>query len=456
MANSEHLEILRQGVVVWNEWREKNRAIQPDLRRANLREADLSGVNLIKANLSLGNLIKSNLIGANLREADLSGANLIRANLNGANLIRANLNGANLPESKLIEADLSFANLIQANLREANLSLANLIQASLSLANLSETKLIATQALYTNFEGAPLTGACIRDWNINRYTNFENVICKYIYLSSEYQNSQTVFTDRRPSDPNKIFAPGDFARLVQKSLATVDIIFREGIDWSAFFNSFQGLQVEGDDRKLSIQAIEKKGDGSFVVRVEVPENADKGEIERSFRDRYNAEVKLLEAVYREKLQAKEREIAIYKEKSADIMELAKLAASRPIHNINNAEAKAMTEKEQKFYAPVGSVDNHGTQTNIAGVNQGMQMNAVQQQNLVAAIQEIQSIVETFNPSTTVEQMTAATEAIQKIESNPTLKPRAINAAKNGLMEGLKQNPVGAIVAGIIEGWMKEE
>lgn len=51
-------------------------------------------------------------------------------------------------------------------------------------------------------------------------------------------------------------------------------------------------------------------------------------------------------------------------------------------------------------------------------------------------------------------MTVATEAIKKIEGNPTLKQRAINAAKNGLIEG-QQNPVGAIVAGVIEGWTKE-
>jgi hypothetical protein len=31
MANPEHLEILKQGVEAWNEWREKNPDIEPDL-----------------------------------------------------------------------------------------------------------------------------------------------------------------------------------------------------------------------------------------------------------------------------------------------------------------------------------------------------------------------------------------------------------------------------------------
>lgn len=51
MANQEHLDILNQGVKVWNQWREEHPEIKPDLggvdlRQANLREADLSGANL--------------------------------------------------------------------------------------------------------------------------------------------------------------------------------------------------------------------------------------------------------------------------------------------------------------------------------------------------------------------------------------------------------------------------
>jgi hypothetical protein len=37
MAAEEHLQILCYGVVVWNEWREKNPEVIPDLREANLR-----------------------------------------------------------------------------------------------------------------------------------------------------------------------------------------------------------------------------------------------------------------------------------------------------------------------------------------------------------------------------------------------------------------------------------
>ena len=99
MANEEHLEILKQGVEKWNEWREANPDVQPDLIEADLIGANLSGAILIEANL----------IGADLRQADLIGANLSGAELSGANLRQADLRQAILIGANLIEADLSGA-----------------------------------------------------------------------------------------------------------------------------------------------------------------------------------------------------------------------------------------------------------------------------------------------------------------------------------------------------------
>ena len=49
MANKEHLEILKQGIEKWNEWRKGNPAIQPALSLANLSGAILSGADLSRA-----------------------------------------------------------------------------------------------------------------------------------------------------------------------------------------------------------------------------------------------------------------------------------------------------------------------------------------------------------------------------------------------------------------------
>jgi uncharacterized protein YjbI with pentapeptide repeats len=67
MADEEHLKIIRQGVDAWNEWRQKNHELIPDLSEADLSEVKLNG-----ANLSGANLCKANLSGADLTKADLS------------------------------------------------------------------------------------------------------------------------------------------------------------------------------------------------------------------------------------------------------------------------------------------------------------------------------------------------------------------------------------------------
>ena len=42
MANEEHLARLKQGVEAWNQWRNGNYGIKPDLTEADLRGANLS------------------------------------------------------------------------------------------------------------------------------------------------------------------------------------------------------------------------------------------------------------------------------------------------------------------------------------------------------------------------------------------------------------------------------
>ena len=46
MGNEEHLALLKQGVEIWNRWRDKNPYIEPDLTKTDLRLADLREANL--------------------------------------------------------------------------------------------------------------------------------------------------------------------------------------------------------------------------------------------------------------------------------------------------------------------------------------------------------------------------------------------------------------------------
>jgi uncharacterized protein YjbI with pentapeptide repeats len=102
MANPEHLQILQQGVKVWNEWREDYRGISLDLDEADLSGEDLSGVNLSGATLFRGNLSQSRLIDSNI-----SSTNLCGANLTGADLSRANVSKLWLYETVFSDTNLT-------------------------------------------------------------------------------------------------------------------------------------------------------------------------------------------------------------------------------------------------------------------------------------------------------------------------------------------------------------
>jgi hypothetical protein len=161
MANPEHVAILKQGVESWNEWREKNLGIIPDLSGADFSGASLESTNLTLANLDGAKLSEANLFRADLRiaklnGADLSGSNLLEASLRlakleGADLSGSNLEGASLRFAKLEGADLSGSNLEGAELIFTNLEGASLIKANLERANLGEANLFGTDFKFAIF-----------------------------------------------------------------------------------------------------------------------------------------------------------------------------------------------------------------------------------------------------------------------------------------------------------------
>jgi uncharacterized protein YjbI with pentapeptide repeats len=168
MANQEHLDLLKQGVACWNDWRAKNPTIPPDLKRAELARIDLH-----KANLSDAYLNEANLSQAHLREANLVGADLSKADLRQAILCYANLTWANLSEADLAAADLTGANLSWASLRlvdlsagkliGTNLSGANLTEGNLSQANLNNAILVRTNLQRANLTACSIYGVSIWD-----------------------------------------------------------------------------------------------------------------------------------------------------------------------------------------------------------------------------------------------------------------------------------------------------
>lgn len=282
MANPNVVSILKKGVPFWNCWRRDFPDAGIDLSAANfceylLDEACLSEVNLSGADLSRAYLQNADLSGADLNGANLSDANLCGANLNGANLNGADLSDANLRSASLNGADLKMARLEGSDLREASLNRANLSRSTLDRVNFNQA-----QVLDTNFHKATFTGACFKDWNTNTSTNLEKAQAEYVYLNGEW-NAETnlfQFSDRRP--PVGCFKPDEFSTLFQGLIDTLDLVLTGKIDWQVLFASLQELRQRNNDPGLGIQAIEKKPNGAFIVRLEVSESSDKAKLHKDW------------------------------------------------------------------------------------------------------------------------------------------------------------------------------
>lgn len=164
MANQEHLDILKQGVEVWNRWREENPDIQPDLSRAKLIKADLYKINFSKANLSMIDLSQAFLTEGNFEGANLEGASLAYAALALTNFVAANLHKADLTGAILILANLESANLSGARFATANLESANLRRTDLRNAGIFWAILVRTNLEYADLTGAYIYG--ISAWDL--------------------------------------------------------------------------------------------------------------------------------------------------------------------------------------------------------------------------------------------------------------------------------------------------
>ena len=145
MANPQHLEIIKNGNTVWNDWRINHPEIMPDLWGA-----DFSGIDLI---------------GIDLSGCDITEGQFVDANLTGAHLFSSNLTCANFRRATLWNTNFENARLPMADFREANLRDAHFKGADLSEANLSGAVLVGT-----NFDNAILRGCNVYGcscWNVN-------------------------------------------------------------------------------------------------------------------------------------------------------------------------------------------------------------------------------------------------------------------------------------------------
>jgi uncharacterized protein YjbI with pentapeptide repeats len=399
--------------------------IEADFRGINLSDADLSRSNFRKANFSHADFTGATFNRASFQGATLNSVTLNRAEFYGALAIGVDLSKANVCEWDMRWADIRGINLSGVNLSGKVLTEATLIGANFNGADFRKANLSRTLALNTNFKNAIFTGACIEDWRINSGTTLNGVICDYVYLRQGQQ-------ERCPSEGN--FAPGEFTRLFQEIDNTIDLIFRNGINWKAFalaFNQVNARIVDtNEEGEIFLREYKVLGDGIIALKVTTPSGADKAK----FRDKLMSAYKKIASLEGE-LKAKNEILAsLYERLLLPGTQISQKTVN--IQNIQNLEGNNnLVSDIQHNYAPE------------------------QKQTLAEAAAEIQQLLkqlEQTNPTATEAQQI---EHINN-ETTPNFKRRFASAlqafGETAIDEFVLENKWLKVAKETIKRWMKPE
>ncbi len=282
------------------------------LQRANLTGANLTSGNFAQTNFTQANLTQTNFhLARKVNQARVTGTILqVRS-------VRDLLTSHWGEHRSYVGCDLRGAYLVNAALANADFTDANLQNANLSGAQLDRANLTRAQAIGADFRDCHLTAAGLEAWNIDQTTQLAGIHCEFVYLLNPQQ-------ERSPS--SGMFATGEFTKLFQQAIDTVDLIMRHGVDWQSLNQTIQQLQVEQGDTPLTVRSIENKGDGMVIVKVAVAPETDKAQFYESFQSTYAATLQSLEATHQATIAAKDAQIELYREQQNDLKQITQLLA----------------------------------------------------------------------------------------------------------------------------------
>lgn len=165
-----------------------------------------------------------------------------------------------------------------------------------------------------------------------------------------------------------------------------------------------------------------------------------------FFETYETTLEALGMRYRQELQAKDEQIEAYRRKSANMMEIVRKMAEKPItYDFRNA-------KFGGGFAAEAGVQASGTFNNTSS-----------QQDLIEAAKDIQQLLNDLSEShpitTQSEKMAVVAETMEQITKNPSMKDRIISAFKVGGIEALRtsiNHPLVNLVLAALEGWSEAD
>jgi uncharacterized protein YjbI with pentapeptide repeats len=142
MANSKHVAKLKEGVKTWNQWRQDNEDIAPDLRGAELDGLDLCDVNFADVDCCKAEFRNCSFAYAIFFGADLSDARIVECVFANADLRMCTWRGAQIYDSEISSclaggSDFSRSSLVGVDLNDVYLEDVDLSESTLTACNMA-------------------------------------------------------------------------------------------------------------------------------------------------------------------------------------------------------------------------------------------------------------------------------------------------------------------------------
>ncbi|MEM9275837.1 MAG: hypothetical protein AAGA80_23185 [Cyanobacteria bacterium P01_F01_bin.143] len=184
-----------------------------------------------------------------------------------------------------------------------------------------------------------------------------------------------------------------------------------------------------------VQGIESTGGGSFVIKIGVSPDTDKGKIEKFFWQKYQKLLNEAYEGYRLKLNLKDEQIQFYRQNYTQVLDILKLTASQPI----NVENKIDNQNLQGDHNMIGDQKGNFGIGHMSGgtISENAQIagriKEAASQDLAQAATEIRQLLDqlsqTYPTNTTSEKMIVGAKITEEIENYPTRWQKAINVIK---------------------------
>ena len=366
--------------------------------------------------------------GTSFRQANLSGATFAGANIAGVNFTHAILTrvcwsqtrnlhlsrlGPTILRERAVEtlvttgriangegADLRGVNLDGFRLSGVSFRHADLTGASLRGTNLESANLAETMCIGADFSAAQLTGACLEAWNIDASTILDEVDCRYVFFRD--QPDERGDRERRPHDPKAVFEPGDFSKLYQQAMTTMEILLRQGVTREALGLAFGDLMAAHPEiAPDAVQSVERKGD-DLLLRMNVPPGSDKGKIEE-----------VLQSALHHQLLLEQERVKMLGAHNQDLKEIAMTALAGGSASI--VVGGSIMAKEDRSIRVKGdlTIENSGTFSLSGDVHHAVQTLAGREPELAKLLAELGQRL-AASPQLSVSDKSLAAEKVVEI------------------------------------------